>query len=65
MLAVEKIKAYWNETVTELGKVTWPSKDEVVGSTIVTIFVSLILGLFVFGVDLLLARGVSTLLGIG
>jgi preprotein translocase subunit SecE len=65
VLAVEKIRAYWNETVTELGKVTWPSRDEVVGSTVVTIFVSLILGLFVFGVDLLLARGVSTLLGIG
>ncbi|MEW5702654.1 MAG: preprotein translocase subunit SecE [Candidatus Zixiibacteriota bacterium] len=65
MSVIEKTKTYWNETVAELGKVTWPSKDEVIGSTIVTIFVSLILGLFVFGVDLLLARGVSTLLGIG
>ena len=62
---VEKIKAYWNETISELGKVTWPSKDEVVGSTLVTVFVSLILGFFIFGVDLLLAQGVSALLGIG
>ena len=62
---VEKIKTYWNETVSELQKVTWPSKDEIVGSTIVVVFVSAILGFFIFGVDLLLAQGVSMLLGIG
>ena len=58
------LKTYWNETVTELEKVTWPSKDEVVGSTIVTVIVSLILGFFIFGVDLMLAQGVSAVLGI-
>lgn len=62
---VEKIKTYWNETVAELGKVTWPSRDEVTGSTIVVVFVSAVLGFFIFGVDLLLAQGVSMLLGIG
>jgi preprotein translocase subunit SecE len=62
---MEAAKTYWNETVAELEKVTWPSKDELVGSTIVTVVVSLILGFFVFGVDLMLARGVSAILGIG
>ncbi|MBI3872513.1 MAG: preprotein translocase subunit SecE [candidate division Zixibacteria bacterium] len=62
---IEKIRTYWSETIGELGKVTWPSRDEIVGSTMVTIVVSLILGFFIFGVDLLLAQGVSTLLGIG
>jgi len=61
---VSGIKTYWNETVAELEKVTWPSKDELVGSTIVTVVVSLILGFFIFGVDLVLAQGVSTVLGI-
>jgi preprotein translocase subunit SecE len=59
------LHTYWNETVAELEKVTWPSKDELVGSTIVTVVVSLLVGFFIFGVDLVLARGVSTLLGIG
>jgi len=59
------IQTYWKETVSEIQKVTWPSKDELVGSTIVVVVVSLILGFFIFGVDLVLARGVSTLLGIG
>lgn len=62
---VEAARNYWNETVAELQKVTWPSKDELVGSTVVTVAVSLILGFFIFGVDLLLARGVGTILGIG
>ena len=62
---MEAVKTYWNETVAELEKVTWPSKDELVGSTIVTVVVSLILGFFIFGVDLMLARGVSAILGIG
>jgi preprotein translocase subunit SecE len=51
--------------VAELGKVTWPSREEVVGSTIVVVVVSSVVGFFVFGVDLLLAQGVSMLLGIG
>lgn len=59
------IQTYWKETVAEIEKVTWPSKDELVGSTIVVVVVSLILGFFIFGVDLILARAVSTLLGIG
>ena len=62
---IEKIKIYWNETVSELGKVTWPSREEVVGSTVVVVVVSTVMGFFIFGVDLLLAQGVSMLLGIG
>jgi preprotein translocase subunit SecE len=61
----QAITTYWNETVSEIEKVTWPSKDELIGSTIVVVVVSLILGFFIFGVDLVLARAVSTLLGIG
>jgi preprotein translocase subunit SecE len=59
------IVTYWNETVSEIEKVTWPTKDELIGSTIVTIVVSLLLGFFIFAVDIVLARGVSALLGIG
>ena len=60
---VDKIKKYWRETVSELSKVTWPSKDEMVGSTIVTIVVSLIMGFFTFGVDMGLTRVMRLILG--
>ena len=62
---LEKIKTYWAETLSELEKVAWPSREEVIGSTVVTVFVSLIVGFFIFGVDLILAQGVSLILGIG
>ena len=62
---LEKIKTYWNETVAELGKVTWPSREEVIGSTVVVVAVSAVMGFFVFGIDLILAWGVGQLLGIG
>lgn len=62
---VDKVKTYWYETVSEMQKVTWPNRAEVRGSTIVVVIVSLMAGFFMFGVDLLLAQGVATLLGIG
>ncbi len=60
---VDKIKKYWRETVSELSKVTWPNKDELVGSTIVTIVVSLIMGFFIFSADMALTRAMRLILG--
>ena len=37
--------------MAELRKMTWPTKDEIIGSTIVTVVVCLIVSLFIFGVD--------------
>jgi preprotein translocase subunit SecE len=56
----EKIIRYFKETVTEMKKVTWPSKDELIGSTIVTVFVTVIMAVFIFGVD----QGLSALIAI-
>ncbi len=59
----QKIVTYYDETVVELKKVTWPTKDEVRGSTIVVIVTSIILSAFIFVVDRLLSWGVNSLLG--
>ncbi len=63
MSVKQKVVTYFDETVVELKKVTWPSKDEVRGSTIVVIITSIVLSAFVFGVDRLLAFAVNALLG--
>ncbi|MCP4707477.1 MAG: preprotein translocase subunit SecE [Planctomycetes bacterium] len=60
---VDKIKQYWHETVAEFGKVTWPSRNELTGSTIVTVIVSLVLGFFVFAVDMGLSQLMRVVLG--
>jgi preprotein translocase subunit SecE len=59
----QKIVTYYEETVVELKKVAWPTKEEVRGSTIVVVITSIILSIFVFVVDRLLSFGVSSFLG--
>jgi preprotein translocase subunit SecE len=59
----QKIVTYYEETVVELKKVTWPTKDEVRGSTVVVIITSIILSAFIFIVDRLLNLGVTSFLG--
>ncbi len=51
---MDKISKFLKEVVAELGKVTWPSKDELISSTIVTIIVSIIVALFIGVVDQIL-----------
>ena len=62
---MEKVKKFLKEVVAELRKVTWPSKDELIGSTIVTIVVSLIVAIFIGVVDRILAFGIRSIFGGG
>jgi len=58
---VQKIIRFLKETRTELTKVTWPTKNEIIGSTIVTVVVSLVLSIFVGIVDFILDKGVRAI----
>ncbi|MDP2960998.1 MAG: preprotein translocase subunit SecE [candidate division Zixibacteria bacterium] len=55
----EKIKIFLKEVKLELTKVTWTSKQELMGSTVVVILLSLILALFIGGVDKVIAVFIS------
>lgn len=57
-----KIVDFLIETQAELQKVSWPTKQELVGSIIVVIISVIILGMYIFGVDALM-REVMRLLG--
>ncbi len=66
--ARENISGWWNrarvflaEVRNELKRVTWPTKTEVYAATIVVILFSIVLGVFLWLVDLILARAVFTL----
>ncbi len=48
---VEKIGNYYNDVVTEMKRVTWPSVEELRESTIVVLTVAGILALFTFVID--------------
>ncbi len=61
----EKIQRFLKEVAAELRKVTWPTKQELIGSTIVTIVVSLVVAIFIGVVDRLLSFVVRAIFGGG
>jgi preprotein translocase subunit SecE len=62
---LQKFKKFLKEVNSELRKVTWPTKDELIGSTIVTIVVSCIVALFIGIVDRILTFAVTMVFGRG
>lgn len=51
-----QVATFLMEVREELGKVVWPTRDEVIRLTIVVILVSLLVGLFLGGIDFLLTK---------
>ncbi|MDD3732392.1 MAG: preprotein translocase subunit SecE [candidate division Zixibacteria bacterium] len=64
-MVLQKIKKYLKETMAELRKMTWPTKDELIGSTIITVVVSLIVSIFIGIVDRILSLVIRTIFGGG
>jgi preprotein translocase subunit SecE len=69
---MEKVKAFLNDAVqffrevkVELQKVTFPTRQETVGSTVVVLVLTIILGVYLGLSDWLLARIVHMLLQVG
>ncbi len=58
-----KIQKWWSETVGELRKVTWPTKEEALKMTKIVIVVVLATALFLGVVDFIFSRLVGLLLG--
>jgi preprotein translocase subunit SecE len=49
-----KAKEFLSEVRTEMRKVSFPTRDEVVGTTIVVVITSVIFGMFLFSADRLI-----------
>jgi preprotein translocase subunit SecE len=59
---IKKVIEFFQEVKGELKKVSWPSRKEVIGATIVVIATTLIMGLFLGVIDLALSRTIGFLL---
>lgn len=53
---------FFRTTVLELKKVDWPSREKTIRLTLIVIGVSLIIGIFIGGLDILLTQAVQKLL---
>lgn len=52
---MHKIQQYIKEVIQELEKVTWPTWDELKGSTLVVILFSVVMGCYIAGLDFCLS----------
>ena len=59
----EKISQYISGVQVEIKKVSWLSKDEMMGSTVIVGIFSILVSIFLFVVDFGLTEFVSRLLG--
>jgi preprotein translocase subunit SecE len=64
--ARESVTGWWgrsrrflSEVRNEMGRVTWPSQKEVYATTIVVILFSVTMGVYLWGVDLVLAKALG------
>jgi len=59
---IKKFQQFGSDVKYEMSKVSWPDWDSLKGSTYVVLILSLIMTLFLFVVDLLLSKSISTIM---
>ena len=55
------VRDVWNETNAEMKKVTWPGRNEVVGTTVVVLVATIVFAVFLWGCDLVFYKGIELL----
>jgi len=59
---LKRAQEFVREVVAEFRKVAWPSRQELINSTVVVIAVTVVVALFLGAVDVVLARIVERIL---
>jgi preprotein translocase subunit SecE len=59
---LKRAQEFIREVVAEFHKVAWPSRQELINSTVVVITVTVVVALFLGAVDVVLARIVERIL---
>jgi preprotein translocase subunit SecE len=59
---LRRAQEFVREVVAEFRKVSWPSRQELINSTVVVITVTVVVSLFLGAVDVVLARIVERIL---
>ena len=55
------MREFFRDTNAEMKKVTWPTRNEVVGTTTVVIVATIVFALFLWGCDLLFYKAIDFL----
>jgi len=57
-----KVSAFFKDIKLEMAKVSWPNKDELIGSTAIVLISLAILSFFIGVCDFILAKAVNTIM---
>ena len=55
------VKTYLEEVIKEMRKVSWPNRKELISNTVVTIFATLAVSLFIYAADWVISRVLETI----
>ncbi|HYI09364.1 MAG TPA: preprotein translocase subunit SecE [Thermoanaerobaculia bacterium] len=58
---VASVQEFFRDTSGEMKKVTWPTRNEVVGTTTVVIVATIVFALFLWGCDLVFYKAIDFL----
>jgi len=58
----KKVVAYIQNVRAEMSKVTWPTRAVLIESTGITLFLSILLAIFVFSADLIISRFIQLII---
>jgi preprotein translocase subunit SecE len=53
---IDRIKKFFNDVKIEMAKVSWPTQNELINSTGIVVFVSVVFAILVFTADLIISR---------
>ena len=56
---IKKVQNFFSEVRAEMGKVTWPTREELIGSTGVVLMTMFILSAFIGVADFFLSHAIS------
>ena len=59
---ISKITKFFNDVKVEMAKVSWPTREELINSTMIVAVVSIIFTAFIFIADLILSRVIQLFL---
>ena len=54
-------REFWRDTTAEMKKVTWPGKNEVVGTTVVVLIATIVFALYLWGCDVVFYKAIDFL----
>jgi len=58
---VTTVREGWRDVLAEMKKVTWPSRNEVVGTTVVVLVATVVFAVYLWGCDVVFYKGINFL----